>query len=133
MQRLVTTIKNQNGIIAQCVTHVRDNVGFINSLKVIPEFRKQKFGSTLLKSAEIGLYQQHNVKQIRLLAWQPQGEILSNFFEKNNYNIFNDFPYNNYDDGEQIYDLVHMYKNMPEKGIILTKTAIPPEFYLVSA
>jgi ribosomal protein S18 acetylase RimI-like enzyme len=125
MQRVVTTIATKSGLVARCITSAKGSTGYINSLVVSPEFRRERFGSILLNNAELCLQQQHKVNQIRLLAWQPQGENLTSFFEKNNYKIMGNTGNNHYDDGEYIFELVQMYKNVPGTSIELPSFVLP--------
>ena len=94
-------------------TTINSQQGLINNLYVKPDYRLSGFGSQLLRLSEDYLQNKHQHHKIELLAWQSQGCFQTiRFYQKNNYAVKNFNLISTYDDGEMIYDLIPMIKNL---------------------
>ena len=96
---------------------IDSNVGCINNLYIEPEFRKQQYGSTLLKYTEDILKYGYYKDKCDILVHSEPHDHLLDFFRSNNYNekpvihrSVSSPNYNVYDDGATIFTLIPMQK-----------------------
>lgn len=109
MNKVIRTyiLKNKL-IIGKCDSTIHNNIGYINSINIIPKFRKQRLGDKLLKKTEEVIIENFKVSSINILVWNKMNTDLINFYIKNNYKVIENN--NIYDDGEYIYDLINVKK-----------------------
>jgi len=100
---------NQNPI-GNARVFVQDNTAQLAFMEILPDFRRQGYGSKLLSETENTLRTTHHVIEIHLLAWQPysSSEVID-FYKKNGYVISNEKT-EMYDDSSKMWDLVQMHK-----------------------
>ena len=95
--------------LGTCNVNISRDVAYLNYLYVKPVFRNRHIGSSLLKYTEDFLWNNNNVSFINLHVLSDSSNYLEDFYIKNNYNIINKID-NAYDDGENIFDMIHMNK-----------------------
>ena len=94
--------------LATCSANISRDTALINSLCVKPTFRNRRIGSALLKYTEEFLWNK-GVSFININLLINQNIYIDEFYAKNGYNTVNIID-NIHDDGEYIYDMVHMNK-----------------------
>ena len=91
-----------------CNVNISGEVGYLNYIYVHPSFRDRYIGSSLLTYTEDFLWN-NNASFINLHVLSNNSNYTREFYIKHNYNITNKLE-NAYDDGEEIYDIIHMNK-----------------------
>ena len=115
MKQILTQLINNHQIIAKCSSSVVGKIAYINHLVVVSEYRKNKVGSLILNTTEKTILLENDINEIQVVVWQPQGDYLLNFFEKNGYQIISSAKetlFKTYDNGDIIYNLVPMFKTI---------------------
>ena len=87
----------------------------IYSIKIGDLHQGKLYGSNLMHYIETDMTKIYNIKTINLLAYQQPFDRLEQFYIKNGYirYIGNDNTKQQYhDDGDHIYDIIHMVKNI---------------------
>ena len=74
--------------------------------------RNKNYGSCLLQYVEKDIETLYNVDKMYLLAYQKPIENLEVFYQKNGYLESNNILIQNHDDGECIYDVISMEKQL---------------------
>ena len=81
----------------------------VSNLNVEKKHQRKGIGSYLLKLVE---KHNNNYKIFKLCAWQSyENSYLLNFYKKNGYN-HDSYIWDTYDDGDIVYDLIPMIKNI---------------------
>ena len=94
--------------VGTCNVNVSRDVAYLNYLYVQPSLRNRYIGSSLLNYTEEFLWN-NNVSFINLHVLSNESNYLTDFYIKHNYNTINKLD-NVYDDGENIFDMIHMNK-----------------------
>ena len=111
--KLISTkiVKNKIPIGYTKSSIINYKTGNINKIYVLPEYRKQNYGSLLLKTTEKILKNNFNINKINILVWNRIDTNVLLFYQKNGYYETND-NINTYDDGVNIYDLINVTKSL---------------------
>ena len=100
----------QSQHIGSCKLMVNDNQAVINYMYIDDTHKNKGHGSWLLQETEKILKDEHNVKKISLLGWQPSGSFdIVDFYKKNGY-ITSKAHSGIYDDSVTLFDLHQFYK-----------------------
>jgi len=94
--------------VGTCNVNISRNTAYLNYLYVQPVFRNRYIGASLLHYTEEFLWN-NNVSFINLHVLSTDPTYLTDFYIKNNYNIIHRTDHA-YDDGENIFDMIHMNK-----------------------
>ena len=89
----------------------------LTKIYIYPKYRHKNFGSSILKSTELYLNNTFGVINLSLVAWIPNNSHnnISRFYQKNGYNPNINFKSSTYDNGDNIYDLVPLVKNISQE------------------
>ena len=112
-----------------CNVNISRDVAYLNYIFIQPEFRNEYIGSQLLNYTEDFLWN-NNVSFINLHVLSNNSNDTTEFYIKHNYNIINRLE-NAYDDGEEIYDIIHMnkIKDMDDNIVGGYRPQLHPEGY----
>jgi len=100
----------QSQHIGSCKLMVNDNQAVINYMYIDDAHKGKGHGSWLLQETEKILKDEHTVKKISLLGWQPSGSFdIVDFYKKNGY-ITSKAHNGIYDDSVTLFDLHQFYK-----------------------
>ena len=94
--------------VGRCNVNVSKDVAYLNYIYIEPVFRNRSLGSRLLMDTEDFLWN-NNVSFINSHVLSNDSYNLIDFYIKNNYNIIHRTD-NAFDDGENIFDMIHMNK-----------------------
>ena len=100
-------------VIGNCAySIINDTNACINNLYIEPEYRNNDNGSCLLRYTENILETKYNIKTTSLLAYEPETCNLRIFFQKNGYSIDDSKKIETFDDGQKVFNLIPMIKNI---------------------
>lgn len=111
-------IKNKNIILGNISYYNKKNNTIISNLNVNKSYRNQGIGTTLLKEVETNALNDStteifNKHSFNLCTWDPLDKpYLIPFYEKRGYKINSSNATRYYDDGDRIYELVKMSKEI---------------------
>ena len=88
--------------------NISGEMGYLNYIYVHPTFRNRRIGSALLTYTEDFLWN-NNANFINLHVFSNDSKHVEDFYSKHAYNVSN-VQDNAYDDGENIFDIIHMNK-----------------------
>ena len=114
------TIKKRNIICGSVNYYNKDNTTIISSLHVNEAYRNNGIASKLLREAEQFALEESetelfSIHTFKLCAWEPtDSPYLIDFYKKRGYKTSVSSPdfINYYDDGDRIYELVKMSKEI---------------------
>ena len=100
-------------LVAQCgYSIINSTTSSINNLYVNPDFRREQYGSRILKFTESVIQHNYKINYVHLLAHELPHDSLTSFFEKNGYVIQTRCSIETYDDGINLFNLVPMSKKL---------------------
>lgn len=96
-----------------------NNVAYLHSIEIAKDYRKQGLGTYLLNRCEYYLKNKRSIPpKICGVLWDNQNDLfVQDFFTKNDYKI-NHREVCLYDDGESVFDILPIEKNLKSMDII---------------
>lgn len=112
------TIKKKNIICGSVNYYNKDNTTIISSLRLNEAYRNNGIASKLLREAEQFALEESqtelfSIHTFKLCAWEPtDSPYLIDFYKKRGYKTSVSLSTDYYDDGDRIYELVKMSKEI---------------------
>ena len=112
------TIKKKNIICGSVNYYNKDNTTIISSLRLNEAYRNNGIASKLLREAEQFALEESqtelfSIHTFKLCAWEPtDSPYLIDFYKKKGYKTGVSLSTDYYDDGDRIYELVKMSKEI---------------------
>ena len=108
---ILKKINTSNYLEGICKFSMNNDTIIIYSIDVKEQYRNNKIGTNLLKMVEI-CGKENNIKNIKLTAYSKHPDNLEDFYIKNGYKNILERNCYNYDDGNYIYNLIQMEKQI---------------------
>jgi ribosomal protein S18 acetylase RimI-like enzyme len=101
----------------QPCSKIHPGVAYINTIDVAKEYQNMKIGSSLLHEMNKYLIVNTKAKCVKGVLWDDNTQpFLSNFFLKNGY-IISDPEHIHYDDGENLFDIIPIERELNRQNI----------------